>query len=152
VDEWSRQLSYFFLAYVDMPKNCCVVGCNNVFEKGKISFYRFPSASRYPVKRSKWIAAVKCENRVPKASSWICCRYFVTGKKSNDPLAPNYIPSIFPQLKSPAKCKLEESAAVFQRREATKRKRLCYATSDSEETSDLEATSKGTRYVQSRGG
>ena len=25
----------------------------------------------------------------------------------------------------PAKCKLEESAAVFQRREATKRKRLC---------------------------
>jgi len=40
-------------------------------------------------------------------------------------LAPNYIPSIFPQLKSPAKRKLEESAAVFQRREATKRKRLC---------------------------
>jgi len=49
----------------------------------------------------------------------------VTGEKSDDPLAPNYIPSIFPQLKSPAKRKLEESAAVFQRREATKRKQLC---------------------------
>ena len=72
--------------------------------------------------QSKWIVAVKRENWVLNTSSWICCKHFVTGKKSDDPLATNYIPSIFPQLKSPAKRKLEESAAVFQRREATKHK------------------------------
>jgi len=107
-----------------MVKNCCVVGCHNVFIKGKIPFYRFPSAKRYPVKRSKWIAAVKRDYWVPNSSTWICSEHFVTGKKSDDPLAPNYIPTIFPQVKTPEKRKLENSAAVFQRREATRRKRL----------------------------
>ena len=133
MDEWSRiqtTQAFCVLLFVSrllctvMVKNCCVVGCHNVFIKGKISFYRFPSAIKYPVKRSKWIAAVKRENWVPNRNTWICSEHFVTGQKSNDALAPNYIPTIFPQVKSPAKRKLENSAAVFERRQATKRKRL----------------------------
>ena len=67
------------------------------------------------MKRDKWS---------PNDNSWICSTHFVTGQKSGNPLAPNYVPSLFPQLKSPAKRKLENSASSFQRRQATKRKRL----------------------------
>ena len=67
------------------------------------------------MKRDKWS---------PNDNSWICSTRFVTGQKSGNPLAPNYVPSLFPQLKSPAKRKLENSASSFQRRQATKRKRL----------------------------
>ena len=43
--------------FVSMVKNCCVVGCHNVFKKNSgIQFYRFPTN---PEKQSKWIAAVK---------------------------------------------------------------------------------------------
>ena len=46
------------------------------------------------------------------------------GKRSDNPLAPNYVPTLFPQLNSPAKRKLEKEASSFERRQATKRKRL----------------------------
>jgi len=36
------------------------------------------------------------------------------GKKSNNPLAPNYILSIFEHVSSPVKCKLETEAGHFQ--------------------------------------
>ena len=80
-----------------MVKNCCVVGCHNLFIKGKISFYRCPLAEKYPVKQSKWIAAVKRDYWIPNSSTRICSEHFVTGKKNNDLFAPNYIPMIFPQ-------------------------------------------------------
>ena len=48
----------------------------------------------------------------------------MTGKRSDSPLAPNYVPTWFPQLSSPAKRTLEKGASSFERRQATKRKRL----------------------------
>ena len=104
-----------------MVKNCCVVGCHKVKKKGGIPFYRFPTN---PEKRSKWIAAVKRDKWAPNDHTWICRTHFVTGKRSNNPLAPNYVPSIFPQTKSPAKRRLESSAIEFERRQSTKRKRV----------------------------
>lgn len=81
-----------------MVKNCCVVGCHNVFKKNSgIQFYRFPTN---PEKRSKWIAAVKRDDWAPNDNTWIYSTHFVTGKRSDNPLAPNFIPTLFPQFNS----------------------------------------------------
>ena len=55
--------------------------------------------------------------------AWICSQHFVNGEKSNNPLAPNYIPTIFPQLSSPEKRKRENDEARFEKRQETKRKK-----------------------------
>jgi len=102
--------------------DCCVVGCHNVFKKNSgIKFYRFPTN---PEKRSKWIAAVKHDDWIPNDYTWICSTHFVTGKRSDNPLAANYVPTLFPQLNSPAKRKLEKEVSSFERRQETKRKGL----------------------------
>ena len=44
-------------------------------------FYRFPTN---PEKRSKWIAAVKRDHRIPNDNTWICSTHFVTGKRSDN--------------------------------------------------------------------
>ena len=74
-----------------MVRSCCAVGCSNVYRKGSgICFYRLPSD---PERKAKWIAAVKRENCqwAPSEHTWICSQHFVTGEKSNNPLAPNYV-------------------------------------------------------------
>ena len=97
-----------------MVKNCCAVGCSNVYRKGSgIKFYR----------KRKCIAAVKLENWVPNEYTWICSQHFVTGEKSNNPLAPNYVPSIFDYVSSPIKRRLENDVGQFQRRQTLKRRR-----------------------------
>ena len=48
----------------------------------------------------------------------------MTGVKSNNPLAPNYIPTVFKHICSPAKRNLESRAADFNRRQATKKWRI----------------------------
>ena len=105
-----------------MVKNCCVVGCSNVYKKNSvIHFYRFPCDKD---KRSKWIAAVKRKEWLPNVNTWICSQYFVTGEKSSNALAPNYVPSIFPSTKSSSKKKIERDAERFEQRQVTKRRRL----------------------------
>ena len=42
-----------------------------------------------PERKAKWIAAVKCENWTSSEHTWICSQHFITGEKSNNPLAPN---------------------------------------------------------------
>ena len=85
-----------------MVKNCCVVGCSNRSSKNRgTSCYRFPSG---PERRSKWIATVKRENWEPAEHSWICSAHFINGK-SDDPLSPNYVPSIFNHVPIPMKRK-----------------------------------------------
>ena len=107
---------------IEMVKSCCVVDCHNLYKKKSgISFHRFP---RKVNRRERWIAAVRRENWMPNKSTWICSQHFITGKKSNNPLAPNYVPSIFPYTASPIKRKLEGDAIKFERRQATKLKRL----------------------------
>ena len=100
-----------------------------------IHFYRFPTDAE---KRRKWIAAVKRERWSPNQNTWICSVHFVTGEKSNNPLAPNFVPTIFPHLKSPAKRKLVKDAAAFRRRQALKRKRIVAAQAQSSATSSTE--------------
>ena len=89
-----------------------------------IKFYRFPTD---PERRRKWIAAVRRENWMPTAYTWICSQHFITGEKSNNPLAPNYVPSVFEYVSSPAKRRLENDLDRFQRRQAMKRRRSAVA-------------------------
>ena len=104
-----------------MVKNCCAVGCTKVYQKGSgISFYRFPTNVE---RKRRWIATVRRENWMPSKYSWICSQQFVTGKKSNNPLAPNYVPSVFEHVDSPVKHRLENEARQFERRQAMKKRR-----------------------------
>ncbi|XP_065191536.1 uncharacterized protein LOC135822650 [Sycon ciliatum] len=76
-----------------MVKSCCAVGCANRFAKGGgKSFYKFPTNQ---LRRAKWIAALKRKNWQPNASSWVCSDHFVRFKKSDDPLSPDFVPSVF---------------------------------------------------------
>ena len=104
-----------------MPKNCCAVGCSNVFRKGSgIQFYRFPVDLE---RRNQWTAAVNRQNWSPTEYTWICSEHFISGVKSNNPLAPNYVPSLFQHTKSPVKRRLKARGEGFARRQATKRRR-----------------------------
>ena len=84
-----------------MVKSCCAVGCTNRHLKGTtLSFYRFPVD---PDRRGRQIAAIKRENWEPAEYSFVCSTRFVTGKKSQDPLSPDFVPSIFKHIDSPVK-------------------------------------------------
>ena len=104
-----------------MPKNYCVVGCSNVFIKGcGLQFYHFPVGDG----RKQWIAAIGRKDWTPTEYLLVCSKHFVTGLKSNDPLAPNYI-AIFllflnVQLCSSFKRNLESRAVDLNRRQAIK--------------------------------
>ncbi|KAA0723063.1 hypothetical protein E1301_Tti005181 [Triplophysa tibetana] len=76
-----------------MGKSCCAIDCKNRFIKNsQLSFYRLPKARE---KRCKWIAAIRRRNWNPETETWICASHFVSGKKSDDPLHPDFVPSVF---------------------------------------------------------
>ena len=98
-----------------MVKSCSAVGCTNRSGRCKrgISFYRFPAD---PEKWAQWVAAVRRENWEPKKSSWICSAHFVSGKKSEDALSPDYVPSVFSFVPSPVKRKQKILFESYERR------------------------------------
>ena len=105
-----------------MVKSCCAIGCTNCYKKGSgIQFYIFPQDK---VKRAQWIAAVEQKNWKPNSFSWICSVHFVSGSKSNNPLSPDYVPSIFNHLASPARRRAKEELDKFRRRSEVKKRRV----------------------------
>ena len=104
-----------------MGKSCCAVGCANRYMKDSgIHFYRFPKENS---RRSKWIAAVARKNWEPTRHSWICSAHFVSGSKDDDPLSPDYVPSLFSHIKSPMKRRLKEGMKRFEGVSQAKRRR-----------------------------
>ncbi|XP_061569360.1 THAP domain-containing protein 1-like [Cololabis saira] len=76
-----------------MGKSCCAVGCKRRFCKNsELSFYRLPKNN---LKREQWIAALGRTDWTPGKETWICGSHFVSGKKSDDFLHPDYVPSLF---------------------------------------------------------
>ena len=79
--------------------------CVNRYRKGcGLSFYRFPTD---PERRTRWVAAVARKNWTPNEYSRLCSAHFVTGTKSDDPLSPDFVPTLFSHVESPIKRKAE---------------------------------------------
>ncbi|XP_060755369.1 peroxynitrite isomerase THAP4-like isoform X1 [Neoarius graeffei] len=97
---------------------CCAVGCHNrQGQHAGRSFYRFPTD---PDKRAKWIAAVNRQDWEPTEYSRLCSDHFISGARSNHPLSPDFVPSVFQHTSSPVKRKGQQSLESFQRRQAMK--------------------------------
>uniref|UniRef100_A0A8C6WY87 THAP domain-containing protein 1 n=1 Tax=Neogobius melanostomus TaxID=47308 RepID=A0A8C6WY87_9GOBI len=61
-----------------MPSACCAMGCTNALSQKKgLAFYKFP---KDPVRRQKWITAIRRDHRTPTAESKLCSEHFVSGK------------------------------------------------------------------------
>lgn len=106
----------------NMVKSCCAVGCANRSRKGcGLSFYWFPADKE---RRPSWVAALNRKNWQPTEHSWHCLSHFIGGKKSDDPLSPDYIPSVFSYVKGPVKRKRKHDLEAYTRRKRAKIVRL----------------------------
>lgn len=102
-----------------MPTTCVVFGCNNRHSKGcSFSFYHFLT---YLERRRCWVAFVGRQN--PAGTTWqpgkddrLCSDHFISKKKSDIPINPDYIPSVNIKIKLPkAQASSEKSLARFER-------------------------------------
>ena len=104
-----------------MVKSCCAVGCANRYSKDAgIPFYHFPTN---PEKKALWVAAVNRKDWARSEYSWICGAHFISGCKSDDPVSPDYVPSVFNYTKSPRKRKLVKDMERYVRMAGTKKRR-----------------------------
>ncbi|KAG5264187.1 hypothetical protein AALO_G00273140, partial [Alosa alosa] len=115
-----------------MVDYCCAPGCQNSRGKTKTkgkSFYRIP---KDPERRNKWIAAIKRARGVlNKTERWeptsngfrLCSDHFISGAKSENPLSPDYIPSIFEHTSTAEKKRRNMLLDTFSRRQKAKRQR-----------------------------
>ena len=107
-----------------MLTTCAVVGCHNRQSKHSlISFYRFPKTKDC---RRQWVAFVSRKNAdgtpwKPGSGDRVCSVHFVTGKKSDVPNSPNYVPSI--EASNPDTIK-ESNAAMVCFKRASHRSKL----------------------------
>jgi len=105
-----------------MVKSCCAVGYSNRYSKGSgIPFYHFPTDIE---RKAMWIAAVNRKDWVPSEHSWICGSHFVNRCKNDDPVSPDYVPSVFNHIKSPKKRKVVKDMERYERMVSTKREGL----------------------------
>ena len=109
-----------------MVKSFCAVGCFNRSSKGStLTFCHFPVDLE---RRAQWIAAVGRKNWKPTEYMWLCGAHFISGKKSNDPLSPDYVPSVFGHVSSLVR-KGEMKMTVYKRKKESLKKRLGLLTS-----------------------
>ena len=102
--------------------NCCAKNCFNRESKDKVSFYRIPKAvdTATKARRKAWLQKI---SRVgpdgkpwkPTKNSRLCSEHFISGRKSDDPKSPNYIPRIFSHrnVKKPKERRTRVSRRLF---------------------------------------
>ncbi|XP_070410399.1 uncharacterized protein [Nothobranchius furzeri] len=104
-----------------MVISCCAVGCSNrQGYKANVAFYRIPADED---KRRLWLAAINRKEWQPSKYTRICSEHFLQGQKSDNPLSPNYVPSVFAHIKSPAKRRALGSLKKYEARQAMKKKK-----------------------------
>ena len=67
-------------------------------------------------------AAISRKDWSPNEFSWLCSEHFVSKSKSDNPLNPDYVPSVFKHTNTPTKRRLQKDQEHFERRQALKRK------------------------------
>lgn len=107
-----------------MPSSCCAVNCTNRKKSGSsqsstLTFYRIPNNEK---RRQLWIAAIKRQSwsETSISNARVCSAHFISGKKSDDPTNPDYVPSVFAHNKikeSSQQQKLKRHERVMARRE-----------------------------------
>ena len=96
-------------------KSCCAVNCTSrCVPRSKLSFYRFPPEGTEL--RKRWVQAIRRVSWQPTEYSYVCSRHFVSGKRSKDPLSPDYVPSVFTFTSSPAKAAQLANVHSYERR------------------------------------
>ena len=93
---------------VKMGKSC-VIGCTNRYSKRDWNSFSGRDC------KTLLIVAVACKDWSPSEYTLICSAHFVSGSKSNNPLSPDYVPSVFAHTKSPAKQRAVEDIERFTR-------------------------------------
>ena len=104
-----------------MVKSCCAPGCKNrSTANSSIKFHRFPVDKD---RRALWIAAVRRVHWQPTEHSVLCSAHFVSGSKSNDPLSPDYVPTLFNHSTTRKKTRAEQNLASYTRRLESRKRR-----------------------------
>lgn len=74
---------------------------------------------------------------MPTEHTWLCSAHFVSGKKSDNPLSPDYLPTIFNYVLSSVKRKRESDLIAFERRKQARMKREAATKEDAPDTGSL---------------
>ncbi|KAJ8261920.1 hypothetical protein GJAV_G00159990 [Gymnothorax javanicus] len=104
-----------------MPTMCVASGCHQKSKRGSyVKFYSFP---RDPVRRNRWISAVRRAGWTPASHSKLCSMHFITGRRSDDPLSPDYVPSWFAHTTTLEKERSMAAMRRYKRSQETRQKR-----------------------------
>ena len=61
---------------------------------------------------------------MPNEYSWLCSAHFVTGAKSDDPLSPDFVPTLFSHVESPIKRMAKRDLVRYERSREVKKRRI----------------------------
>ncbi|XP_051527764.1 uncharacterized protein LOC127425619 [Myxocyprinus asiaticus] len=104
-----------------MPAVCCAVGCHNNRRKNKdIRLYSIP---KEPKRRLIWLAAIRRAHWTPTKHSVLCNEHFISGEKSENPMSPDFVPSVFAHTSAAQKQRNVYKLKRFEQTQALKRKR-----------------------------
>ncbi|KAG5832698.1 hypothetical protein ANANG_G00293900 [Anguilla anguilla] len=101
-----------------MPAICAAVGCRMKQQsEPNVMFYAFPRDTR---RKKRWVYALKREWWTPTASSRVCSVHFISGRRSDDPESPDYVPSWFAHTTTAEKERLMAAMRRYRRRQGAR--------------------------------
>ena len=65
----------------------------------------------------------KRKNWMPNENTWICSAHFISGAKRDNPLSPDFVPTVFAHVESPVKRKATQDLARYKRSTAAKKRK-----------------------------
>ncbi|KAK0151943.1 THAP domain-containing protein 4 [Merluccius polli] len=103
-----------------MPAICCAVGCNNSRKRNPgMIFYSLP---REKERRYKWLATIRRDLWTPTSNTLLCSEHFLSGAKQDNPLSPDFVPSLFAHTSKREGEKQHYAFQKFQKTQLMKRK------------------------------